>query len=134
MKDPALAKQLLGRLRDVGVRLDMDDFGTGHSSLSTLHEFPIDVLKIDHAFVANLSRGREFAAIVQAIAQLAHNLGIGVIAEGIETDDQLAMLQALDCELGQGYRFSRPLDAAAFAAFAQMPVADRHARPAALAA
>ncbi|MGA2500129.1 MAG: EAL domain-containing protein, partial [Tepidisphaeraceae bacterium] len=72
-------------------------------------QFPLDVLKIDRSFIANIDRGRDFAALVQAVVQLARNLSISVVAEGIETVDQLLTLQALDCEFGQGYLFSRPL-------------------------
>ena len=88
----------------------MDDFGTGHSSLSCLHQFPIDFLKIDQAFVKTIKRNRDYAAVVQAITTLAHNLDVRVVAEGIETSDQLAQLIALDCDFGQGYYFAKPLD------------------------
>ena len=89
----------------------MDDFGTGHSALAMLHEFPIDVLKIDPSFVSNLGQGRAFVAVVSAVLMLARNLGIGVVAEGIETAEQLTALQLLDCDTGQGHYFSRALPA-----------------------
>jgi diguanylate cyclase (GGDEF)-like protein len=117
MNDPVGATQLLNELRRTGIKIHMDDFGTGHSSLAMLHQFPIDVLKIDRSFVANLGQGRAFAALVCAIVQLAHNLGMSIVAEGIESGEQVAMLQSIDCEMGQGYYFSRPLTAPAFEAF-----------------
>ena len=116
-KDPSAVIQVLRAIKAIGVKLDMDDFGTGYSSLSCLREFPIDVLKIDRSFIANIDRGREFAALVQAVAQLARNLEISVIAEGIETVAQAMMLQSLDCDFGQGYLFSKPLMADEVATF-----------------
>jgi len=101
----------LHTLRAAGVRLAMDDFGTGHSSLSCLQEFPLDVLKIDREFIANLSRGRDFAALVHAVITLADNLGLEVVAEGIEALEQLAMLQDLGCRDGQGFFIARPMSA-----------------------
>ena len=109
MRDQDLAIRTLQKLRELGLKLDLDDFGTGYSSLASLHLFPLDVLKIDRSFVANIGRGRDFAALVHAVSQLARNLGIAVVAEGIETVEQLQMLQALDCQFGQGYLFAKPL-------------------------
>jgi diguanylate cyclase (GGDEF)-like protein/PAS domain S-box-containing protein len=111
MSDTKLAADVLRELKTVGFRVDMDDFGTGYSSLACLHQFPIDVLKIDRSFIANLDRGRDFAALVNAIAMLARNLGIEVVAEGVETPDQVTMLQSLECQLAQGYYFARPMPA-----------------------
>jgi diguanylate cyclase (GGDEF)-like protein len=105
----------LQALRDGGLRLAMDDFGTGYSSLSCLQEFPLHVLKIDRAFVANLMRGRDFAALVHAVITLADNLGLEVVAEGIEDVSQAVMLQDLGCAYGQGFLLARPMPAAAFA-------------------
>jgi len=87
----------------------MDDFGTGHSSLSCLHQFPLDELKIDRSFILNIEHNREFTAIYQAIVSLADNLGLKVVAEGMETEGQLAQLQAMGCAFAQGYLFERPL-------------------------
>jgi EAL domain-containing protein (putative c-di-GMP-specific phosphodiesterase class I) len=87
----------------------MDDFGTGYSSLGCLHRFPLQGLKIDRSFVATTSARRDYAAVIQAIITLARNLGIEVVAEGVETAEQVALLQALDCEFGQGYYFAKPL-------------------------
>ncbi|MFI5379106.1 MAG: EAL domain-containing protein [Tepidisphaerales bacterium] len=121
MKDVAAATRILRAIKAVGVMLDMDDFGTGYSSLACLHAFPIDVLKIDRSFIANIDRGRDFAAMVHAVTQLARNLEIRVVAEGIETMDQLLILQSLDCEFGQGYLFSKPLPADQVARFRVQP-------------
>ncbi len=104
-------------IRDRGFRLAMDDFGTGYSSLACLHEFPLDVLKIDRAFIANLEGRRDYAAVINAIASLAGNLGFKVTAEGIETADMVAQLQALDCHYGQGYFFHKPAEADIIAAY-----------------
>ena len=111
MKDAGTAIKMLHAIKALGLKLDMDDFGTGYSSLACLHEFPLDVLKIDRSFVMNIDRGRDFAALVHAVAQLARNLNISVVAEGIETAEQALMLQSLECEFGQGYLFSKPLPA-----------------------
>ena len=99
---------ILQRIRSLGVRIDMDDFGKGHSSLIYLHRLPIDRLKIDRAFINHLTGSHNLAAVVHSITTLAENLGIPVIAEGIETAEQLAAAQALNCQFGQGYFFARP--------------------------
>jgi diguanylate cyclase (GGDEF)-like protein/PAS domain S-box-containing protein len=100
----------LSGIQDLNVQVHMDDFGTGYSSLSYLHRFPIDTLKIDRSFVGNLGMSEETWKIVQAILHLAQNLGMDVIAEGIENLMQMRMLQSLGCQYGQGYYFSKPLD------------------------
>ena len=100
------------QLRDLGVELYMDDFGTGYSSLTYLHRFPIDVIKIDRSFVMNMAR-RENELIVKTIIRLAQSLDKPVVAEGVETEEQLVALRRMGCELGQGYYFSKPLSAAA---------------------
>lgn len=111
MTDPTLAHHVLDQLKRHGFKIDMDDFGTGYSSLASLHQFPLDVLKIDRSFIANLNRGRDFAALVNAISMLARNLNISVIAEGVETEDQMTMLQAMECQMAQGYYFALPMPA-----------------------
>jgi EAL domain-containing protein (putative c-di-GMP-specific phosphodiesterase class I) len=111
------AKDVLKHIRRLGVRLHMDDFGTGYSSLSCLHQFPLDGLKIDRTFVHNICEQRNYVAVVQAIVDLARNLGMRLIAEGIETQDQVVMLQALNCELAQGYYFDKPRDVKGAEAF-----------------
>jgi len=104
------AAAMLSRLRDLGVSVSIDDFGTGYSSLSRLHSLPLDSLKIDRSFVAQMN-GSD--SMIRAVVTLAHGLRIDVVAEGVETAEQLAALRALNCRYGQGYFFSRPLDAAA---------------------
>lgn len=101
----------LGRLRDLGVQIAIDDFGIGVSSLSCLHEFPVSLIKIDRSFVREIDSRRELAAVVSSVVLLVENLGLGCVAEGIETPSQLATLQALGCEYGQGFLFSVPLAA-----------------------
>ncbi|AHY46155.1 GGDEF: diguanylate cyclase (GGDEF) domain [Rubrobacter radiotolerans] len=101
----------LGRLKDLGLSLAVDDFGTGYSSLSQLRRFPVDVLKIDRSFVDGLGRAPEDRAIVETVVKLADALDLEVVAEGIETPEQLGRLKQLGCALGQGYLFSRPLPA-----------------------
>ncbi len=113
MEHTDAAAQVLQQLRALGIRLLMDDFGTGYSSLSYLHRFPIDTLKIDASFVRRMDVDRKDADIIQTIVSLAHTLGMDLIAEGVETERQLAQLRALKVEYGQGYYFARPLDAAA---------------------
>ncbi|MNO40740.1 Phytochrome-like protein cph2 [compost metagenome] len=105
----------LNRLKTLGVRLAIDDFGTGYSSLSYLRRFPIDVLKIDQSFIHGLSNDTNDAALVSAIISLGRSLDLNVIAEGVETEEQLAFLKAHQCEEGQGYYFSKALPADAFA-------------------
>lgn len=105
----------LNRLKTLGTRLAIDDFGTGYSSLSYLRRFPIDVLKIDQSFIRNLCNDRNDAALVSAIINLGKSLELDVIAEGIETAEQLAFLKAHHCEEGQGYFFSQALPADTFA-------------------
>lgn len=102
---------VMAELRAMGVRLVLDDFGTGYSSLSYLKRFPLDTLKIDRSFVDGLGSEDEDSAIVAAIVQLASTLDLTVVAEGVETEEQLAQLLSLHCDLAQGYLLSRPIDA-----------------------
>jgi diguanylate cyclase (GGDEF)-like protein/PAS domain S-box-containing protein len=108
--NPAAVTTLLMRLRAMGVRISIDDFGTGYSSLAYLQQFPIDVLKLDRSFVRGMVANRDSAAIVASLIGMSQQLGLRVVAEGIEHDDQLAQLRALKCEAGQGDLFARPLD------------------------
>jgi len=101
----------LERVRALGVRTAMDDFGTGHSSLSGLHRFPIDILKIDRSFIKSMEQSKELAAVVYSIVTLAQHLGMEIVAEGVETPEQIAILQSHGVQFGQGYHFSRPLPA-----------------------
>ena len=112
MADVEKTAMLLGRLKGLGVRILVDDFGTGYSSLAYLKRFPIDALKIDKAFVGDLSTDLEDRAITRAIINLAHSLNLGVIAEGVEHMDQLAFLRAEHCDQAQGYVLSRPMPVA----------------------
>ena len=113
MENAELARNTLLQLRKLGVQLSIDDFGTGYSSLSYLHRFPFDILKVDRSFVARMTSDRESAGIVETIMVLSDKLGKQVVAEGIETEGQLEQLKAMDCEYGQGYLFSKPVEAAA---------------------
>ncbi|MCC7704368.1 EAL domain-containing protein [Janthinobacterium sp. GW460P] len=114
MQDVEQAIATMGKLKALGLQLSIDDFGTGYSSLAHLRRFPIDVLKIDKSFVSDLTHSDDDAAIVQAIIALAHSLRLKVIAEGVETPQQLAFLCQHGCDQMQGYLFSRPLAAPAF--------------------
>ncbi|MCY0854137.1 EAL domain-containing protein [Cupriavidus sp. D39] len=116
MVDSERTVAVLTQLRELGVRISIDDFGTGYSSLSYLHRFPLDILKIDRSFVAQLDRGHEGLQVVQTIMSLARNLGIEVVAEGTETQKHVTHLKSLGCDFGQGYFFSKPLESVALAA------------------
>jgi len=105
--------QLLA-FRDAGIQVSLDDFGTGYSSLSYLKKFDIDYLKIDQSFTRNLSPDANDLALCEAIIVMAHKLGIKVIAEGIETQEQCDLLMAAGCDYGQGYLFSKPVAAGEF--------------------
>ena len=109
MGNPERAIATLLQLRGLGVKLSIDDFGTGYSSLSYLHRFPLHALKIDRSFIARIDGSFQSFQVVHSIMSLANNLGIGVVAEGIETIEQVEQLRALLCQFGQGYHFSRPL-------------------------
>jgi diguanylate cyclase len=116
--DPEAARQALAALKELGVGISLDDFGTGYSSLGYLHAFTFDALKIDRSFVSQLSNGRKSIDIVRAIVALARNFNLGIVAEGIEGEKEIEILNDLGCEMGQGYLFSKPLsvqDAYAYA-------------------
>lgn len=121
MEDAEKTVEILKRLKDLGVKLMIDDFGTGYSSLNYLHKFPLDTLKVDRSFVNMLVNADENDAIVNTIISMAKNLQLDVVAEGIETVEQLERLISLDCEKGQGYFFSKPIDAADMESFLQKP-------------
>jgi diguanylate cyclase (GGDEF)-like protein len=117
VSNPEVARKALVALKEMGIRVHLDDFGTGYSSLSLLHTFKLDGLKIDRSFVKNAAEARPYAAIIRAIAELAQNLGLSVVAEGIESREQVALLQSLGCDLGQGFLFSKALPAEEFERF-----------------
>jgi diguanylate cyclase (GGDEF)-like protein len=113
VSDLPMARQILRRLRGLGAKLSIDDFGTGYSSLSYLSKLPLDELKIDRSFVLDLETGDHGTTVVQTIIDLGHDLGLRVVAEGVESDATVATLDALGCDQVQGYHVSRPLDAEA---------------------
>jgi EAL domain-containing protein (putative c-di-GMP-specific phosphodiesterase class I) len=108
MQSEEFASNVLNSLKSMGIHISIDDFGTGFSSLASLKRLPIDVLKIDQSFVRDATTDPDDAALVMAIITLAHNLRLRVIAEGVETAEQLRFLQLLRCDEIQGYFFSRP--------------------------
>ncbi len=101
---------IVTRLRDMGIGFDLDDFGTGYSSLSYLHQFPVDGLKIDRSFATSMIEDKKSLHIVKSIITIAHDLGLEVISEGVETPEQLSILKELGCDNVQGFLFSKPLD------------------------
>ena len=109
MQDAELAVAVLGKLKSIGVRISIDDFGTGFSSLAYLKRFPLDELKIDKSFVDGLGTDPDATAIVAAVMGMAHALGLHVVAEGVETSDQVSRLRTLGCDEAQGYYFARPM-------------------------
>ena len=117
MREPQLAAQIMQQLRTAGVRFAIDDFGTGHSSLAQLHALPVDELKIDRVFIADLEQSASNLAIVRTTIELGHSLGLKVVAEGIETPEVWAVLLRLGCDVAQGYFISRPMPAAAVSAW-----------------
>jgi len=110
MGDAEKSGLVLAQLKALGVRLSIDDFGTGYSSLSRLRRIPVDTLKIDRAFISHMDSDPESREIVRIIIMLAHNLGLKVVAEGSETEEHVNLLKQLNCEMAQGYFFSRPAD------------------------
>ncbi len=113
MADAGRSAAVLSELKALGVRLDIDDFGTGYSSLSRLQHFPVDRLKIDRSFISRIDTDIETREIIRIIIMLAHGLGLKVVAEGVETQVQADILKELDCELAQGYLYSRPVPSSA---------------------
>jgi len=109
MEDPVKVRAVLGKLRELGVQLAIDDYGTGYSSLAYLKDLPVSELKIDRAFIMDIAANRGDMAIVRSTIELGHNLGLSVVAEGVEDADQLAILQELGCDQAQGYYFGKPM-------------------------
>jgi EAL domain-containing protein (putative c-di-GMP-specific phosphodiesterase class I) len=119
ISDPARSLALLGRLHASGIRLSIDDFGTGYSSLSYLKQLPVDELKIDKSFITSMATDTSDATIVRSTVELAHNLGLTVVAEGVEARESLELLAEINCETAQGYFISRPMPADQFSSWAR---------------
>ena len=114
MTEPARAQQLLEQLSALGVRISIDDFGAGYTSLGQLKNLPISELKIDRSFVMTMTEDPSNALIVRSVVDLGHNLGFTLVAEGVESEQTLTALAVLGCDIAQGYHLSRPITAAAF--------------------
>ena len=111
--EPLRAQQLLKRLSALGIRISIDDFGAGYTSLGQLKTLPVSELKIDRSFVTTMTEDGRNALIVQSVIDLGHNLGLSIVAEGVEDEQTLAALAALNCDVAQGYHIARPLTAQA---------------------
>ena len=109
MSNPAHTMEILSKLESMGIKLSIDDFGTGYSSLSHLKKLPVHQLKIDRAFVKDVTTDNDDAVIVKSTIDLAHNLGLETVAEGIETKDVLDAIKQAGCDIAQGYLISKPL-------------------------
>ncbi len=114
LADAERTRTVMEKLCALGLRFSLDDFGTGYSSLSHLHQFPIAEIKIDRSFVCRIPDSEPHRRIIRAVINLAHDLGKSVVAEGVETDEQIAALNAMDCGIGQGYAFDRPMPLESF--------------------
>ena len=130
MFDPQRACTVLESLRLLGCRLAIDDYGTGYCALAYLRDLPVDELKLDQSFVAGISTDPRSTAIVRSTIELAHALGLEVVAEGIEDQEALDAVASFDCDYAQGYYFSRAVPAAAFAAVMRAGAIDTEARAA----
>lgn len=124
MRDPQATTRALNQIKGLGVNIAVDDFGTGYSSLGYLKQFPVDVLKIDRSFIAELPGEPDDGAIIRAIVSMAHNLEISVVAEGVETREQFAYLRECGCDFVQGFLFGRPMPAAQVAREMNLAAAD----------
>jgi len=116
--------EIIHKLKQRGVMFVIDDFGTGHSSLSRLKQLPVDTLKIDRSFVKDIDKSPDDKAIASAIIAMAHNLNLRVVAEGVETEEQLAVLRTLDCDEIQGFYYSEPVTAAQMASLLERQAND----------
>ena len=122
MGDPARATDVLQRLHDLGVRLSIDDFGTGYTSMAYLRRLPVDELKVDRSFVTSMTSNEHDAVLVRTAIDLGHNLGLTIVAEGVENAGHVAALRALDCDIAQGYHYARPMPAADLTALLERAV------------
>ena len=129
MDNPAAVRTLLMQLRAKGIRISIDDFGTGYSSLAYLRQFPVDTLKIDRSFVRGLEIDKDREAIIASMTAMAQQLGLQVVAEGVENEDQLAVLRSLHCEYAQGHLFTHTLDAKSAADLLESGLQTRQERP-----
>ena len=114
MENPENGLRMMRRLREKGIHLALDDFGTGYSSLAYLKRFPLNTLKIDKAFIDDIAKSNVDRHMAAAIISIAHNLGLKVVAEGVEDEQQLSILRRYDCEMLQGFLYSRPINADRF--------------------
>ena len=112
MSDPARAADILQRLHGLGVALSIDDFGTGYTSMAYLRRLPVDELKVDRSFVLGMTENEQDAVLVRTAIDLGHNLGLTVVAEGVERPAHVSALRALECDVAQGYHYARPMPAA----------------------
>ena len=119
--NPELATQSLHQLKETGAKLAIDDFGTGYSSFSYLYRFPFDTLKIDRVFVSAMSHSEKSNQIVKSLVNLSHDLGIEVVAEGIETEHQAELMRNYKTAYGQGFYFSRPVTETEFVKLLRQP-------------
>jgi EAL domain-containing protein (putative c-di-GMP-specific phosphodiesterase class I) len=111
MSEPDAGFEVIRRLKRLGIRLAIDDFGTGYSSLAYLHRLPVDVIKVDRSFIADLGLGSDRSTLARGVLELVRSLQVSTVAEGVETSGQLAALRDLRCQLGQGFIFSQPVAA-----------------------
>lgn len=117
MSGQSYVNKALVEINALGIKLSMDDFGTGYSSLSYLRQYPFDVLKIDRSFINGITHSKDDYNLVKATIAMAHSLGLEIVAEGVETEEQLALLAKLNCNFAQGYYFSRAIPAKQLLAF-----------------
>ena len=117
MDDPKSAQSTLRKLRDLGIATSIDDYGTGYSSLAYIKQLAVNEIKIDRTFVAGMEADRRNAAIVRSTIELGHNLGLTVVAEGVETDHELEQLRQFGCDQAQGFLYARPMAAEALEAW-----------------
>jgi len=132
MEDPAHAQKVLQRLSTLGIHLSIDDYGTGYSSLSYIVQLPVDELKIDRSFVMHMATDKQTSTIVRSTIELGHSLGLKVVAEGVEDEAGMKLLQQLGCDQAQGYFISKPVSAAQLEVWLLKRRADEAAAPTAL--